>query len=73
MADAPIKEEARRLVEALPDEATWDDLMYRVYVRQAVEQGLADSEAGRVVPVEEVRARLAIRRGAADPEAGTAS
>ena len=65
-----LKDEAHRLVDALPDEATWDDLMYRLYVRQAVEQGLADSDAGRVTPVEEVRTRLGqIRR----PSAGDAA
>jgi len=38
----------------LPDDATWDDLMYRVYVRQKIEDGLSDVEAGRVVSREEV-------------------
>ena len=52
---ANIKEEARRLVENLPDDSTWEDLMYQIYVREAIESGLADSEAGRVTDVEEVR------------------
>lgn len=29
--------------------------MYEIYVREAVESGLADGEAGRVTEVEEVR------------------
>ena len=52
---ANIKEEARRLVENLPEDVTWDDLMYQIYVRQTIEAGLADSEAGRVTDVEKVR------------------
>jgi hypothetical protein len=52
---ANIKEEARRLVEALPDDSTWEDLMYQIHVRQTIELGLADSEAGRVTGVEKVR------------------
>ena len=60
-----VKDQARLLVEALPDEATWEDLMYRLYVRQAVEHGLEDSETGRVVPVEEVRRHLGLRPGRA--------
>ena len=52
---ANIKEEARRLVEALPDDSTWEDLMYQIYVRETIESGLADSEAGRVTDVEKVR------------------
>jgi len=55
-----IKEDARRLVEQLPDSATWDDLMYAIYVRQAIDAGLADAEAGRTVSVEEARARLGL-------------
>lgn len=55
-----IKQEARRLVENLPEEATWDDLMYQIYVRQAIEAGLEDSEAGRTVDVKEVRAKFGL-------------
>ena len=50
-----MKEEARRLVDNLPEDVTWDDLMYQIYVRQNIEAGLADSEADRVIEVEEVR------------------
>jgi len=50
-----VKEEARRLVENLPEDVTWDDLMYRIYVRQAIEAGLADRDANRVVEAEVVR------------------
>ena len=52
---ANIKDEARRLVEALPEDSTWEDLMYQIYVREAVEKGLADAEAGRVTDVKKVR------------------
>jgi predicted transcriptional regulator len=52
---ANIKEEARRLVDALPDDSTWEDLMYQIYVRETIEAGLADSKAGRVTDVEKVR------------------
>ena len=53
-----VKQEARRLVEDLPEDATWDDLMYRIYARQAIERGLRDSEAGKTVDIAEVRARF---------------
>ena len=56
-----IKDEAHRLVENLGENATWDDLMYEIYVRQAIERGLADSAAGRTMPVEEVRARFGLQ------------
>jgi predicted transcriptional regulator len=55
-----VKQEAQHLVDSLPDNATWDDLMYIIYVRQAVESGLEDSDAGRVLDVGEVRARFGL-------------
>jgi hypothetical protein len=50
-----IKTEARRIVEQLPDDASWEDLIYRLYVRQSIEAGLRDCEAGHVESVAEVR------------------
>jgi hypothetical protein len=58
MKDSNLKEEAPRLIDELPQNSTWDDLMHKIYVRQAIEVGLADSEAGRTTDVEEVRARF---------------
>ena len=55
-----VKQEARHLVDCLPDNATWDDLMYTIYVRQAVEAGLEDSDAGRVLDVGEVRVKFGL-------------
>ncbi len=60
MSTANVKEEARRLIEKLPDDVTWDDLMHEIYVRQAIEAGLADSEAGRVKDVDQVRAEFGL-------------
>jgi predicted transcriptional regulator len=56
-----IKPEAQRLVEALPETATWDDLAYEVYVRQAIAAGLAEADAGRIVEHEEALARVRAR------------
>jgi len=41
-----IKEEARRLDEQLPDDATWEDLMYEIYVRQSIEEGRRQARRG---------------------------
>ena len=60
MATPNIKEDARRLVEKLPDNSTWDDLVHEIYVRQAIEAGLADSQAGRTTTVEQVRASFGL-------------
>lgn len=55
-----IKEQARRLLENLPDSATWEDLIYQIYVRQAVEAGIRDSDQGKTVDVKEVRRRFGL-------------
>ena len=60
MATTDVREQARRLVEGLPEGATWDDLMYRIYVRQAIEAGVADSDAARTEGVNAVRARFGL-------------
>jgi len=57
-----IKPEARAMIDRLADDATWDDLMYEIYVRQAIESGLADSENDRVTDVADVRRNLGLTR-----------
>lgn len=60
MPTESIKEQAHQLLEDLPDSATWEDLMHRIYVRQAIEAGVKDSEKGRTVDVKEVRKRFGL-------------
>jgi hypothetical protein len=60
MSAGNIKEEAKRLLESLPDDLTWDELMHEIYVRQSIEAGLADSKADRVVEVGEVREKFGL-------------
>lgn len=53
-----VKEEARKVIENLPEDATWDDLMYELYVRQKIEAGLRAAEEGRVISHEQVKQRF---------------
>jgi hypothetical protein len=55
-----VKSAVRQLADTLPDDATWDDVMYRVYVHQAVDAGLRDSAEGRLVDVAEVRRQFGL-------------
>jgi hypothetical protein len=57
-----IKQRAHELIEALPDDATWQDLLYAVELRTDVEAGLADETAGRVTEIEDVRRDYGLRR-----------
>jgi predicted transcriptional regulator len=48
------KQAVRALLDRLPDDCSVDDVLYRLYVLQAVERGQADVSAGRTIPHEEV-------------------
>ena len=53
------KEEVMRILEGLPEDASFDDIQYHIYVRQKIEHGLEDVEAGRTVSEEEFDRRVA--------------
>lgn len=53
-----IKEEAKKLIDRLPDQATWDDIMYEFYVKKKLSIALRAAEEGRVVSHKEVKKRL---------------
>jgi hypothetical protein len=55
MSTENIKEEIKRLLDRLPEDVTWDDVMHEIYVRQSIEAGLADSRARKTVSVADVR------------------
>ncbi len=52
------KQAARELIEQLPDSVSWNDLMYELYVKQKIEDGLKELDEGRGIPHEEVKRRL---------------
>jgi len=52
------KEAARQVIDSLPDQATWDEILYQLYVKQKLEAGVAAVRDGRTVPHEQVKAEL---------------
>lgn len=55
-----IKKQAHELIDKLPENFTWEDLMYQIYVRQSVEAGLADIQAGKTIDVREIRKQFGL-------------
>ena len=55
------KEQARAVLESLPDDATWDDIVYQLAARRSIELGLSDAEEGRVMEASVVRRELRLR------------
>ncbi len=49
----------QRILQMLPEDASLEDIQYHIYVRQKIQQGLDDAEAGRVRSHAEVQKRLA--------------
>lgn len=53
------KEEVRRLIDQLPDDASFEDIHYHIYVCQKIERGLKDVEEGRLADQQEIERRMA--------------
>lgn len=53
------KEQVQQILQTLPEDASLEDIQYHIYVRQKIQQGLDDVDAGRVVSHAEVQQRLA--------------
>ena len=52
------KEAVRKMLDRFPDDASYEDIQYHIYVRQKVERGLKDIEEGRVESQEEAERRM---------------
>lgn len=49
-----VKQLAKRIVEKLPDDATWELVLYRVYLNSKVLKGLQEIDEGKGIPNEQV-------------------
>jgi hypothetical protein len=61
MPTSIIKDDAHKLIDKMPDNSTWDDLIYEIYVRQVIEKGLSDSNSGKVKDVGELRQKYGLQ------------
>jgi hypothetical protein len=55
---ANAKEEIRRILDALPDDATWEDVQYSIYVRERVERGKTEAAEGKLTDQDQVETRM---------------
>ena len=55
---ASAKEEVRRILEQIPDNASLEDIQYHIHVREKIERGIEDMRQGRVIDQEEVERRM---------------
>ena len=59
MTTAIPKEEVRRLLETLPDDVSYEDIQYHIYVQQKIDNGLKAAERGDFISDEEIEQRIA--------------
>lgn len=57
------KKGVRERLDQIPDDASFEDIKYHIYVCQKVERGLKDAEAGRVPTPKEVERPMSKWRG----------
>ena len=53
-----IKSELRDIADRIPDSATYNDVMYQLYVRMKIAKGKQAAEEGRVVPHDEIKRKF---------------
>ncbi len=56
---AQPKDEALQIIQNLPEDSTFGDIQYHLYVREKVEKGLKDFEAGRTLTQAQVEEKMA--------------
>jgi len=58
MSKTTVKEEMKKMLESLPEDCTWEDIQYHIYVREKIERGMAAIDAGDVISQEEAEKRV---------------
>jgi len=52
------KEEVMELLKEIPDDSTFEEIQYHLYVRQKIQRGIKDIEEGRTYTQEEMEKRM---------------
>ena len=61
------KEVVQRLLSELPDEVSFEDIQYHIYVQEAVQRGLDAADRGELIEQEEIERRMARSKGSGSP------
>jgi hypothetical protein len=55
---ATAKEEVRRLLEALPDDASLEDVQYSIYVRERLARAREEADSGKLIEHDDIERRM---------------
>ena len=53
-----VKSQAFEMIKALPDDCSWEDIQYHIYVREKVEKGMAAADVGDVISQDEAERKV---------------
>ena len=56
-----VKDEAKEIIDNLPEQATWDDIMYQFYVKTKIAASIKAAEEGNVISHEDVKKRFMMK------------
>jgi hypothetical protein len=56
------KQAAISIIERMPDDASFDDILYALYVRQRVERSLRNAESGNIIDHDDMKRDIAAWR-----------
>jgi len=59
MATTTAKDAVREILDQLPDDTSYEEIQYRIYVREKVEKSREAIREGRVLSQEEVEQQMA--------------
>ncbi|MPZ48738.1 MAG: hypothetical protein GEU75_05395 [Dehalococcoidia bacterium] len=52
------KQDIIEMIEQMPEDASPEDIMYEIYVRERIDRGIQEAREGKVIPHEEVKQSL---------------
>jgi hypothetical protein len=55
---ATAKEEIRRILDSLPDDATCEDVQYSIYVRERIESGRREADQEKLINQDDADSRM---------------
>ena len=55
-----IKETAHQLIESLPEDVSWDKVLYTLQVRRDIETGIAEADSDKLYTTSEVMKELGV-------------
>ncbi len=54
-------DEAKKVIERLPKNSSWEQIMYKIYVKQKIEEGLKADKNGKLISHEDIKKRFGVR------------